>query len=179
MTDNERNFVSQLFLDHRSLMYSVARRFFGKDDVYLDDAIGCSIEKICRYCPSVMRIPAEKLKPYITAVVENVCKDIAREQSRFVALTVGDSRQPAWDFIPDLQDSFGYVYASSDIQNLRKAFGFLTDQEKELFISYFLRKVPVDTIADERNATTGAVKTALSRIKAHFLSAYREIREIS
>ena len=179
MNDKERCFLSQLFLDNLSLMYAVARRFFEKDNVFLDDAVGSAVEKICRYCPSVMRIPDDKLKAYIVTVVENACKDIAREQARFVSPAAGNGQQSFWELIPDLRDCFGYIYASSDLQNIRTAFDSLAEKEKDLFTSYFLDKVPLDILADEMNATVGAVKTSLSRVKARFLAVYREIREIS
>ena len=47
--DNERQLIEQLYLDHRMMMYRVARKYFGNQEAEIEDAIGTMAELMCRY----------------------------------------------------------------------------------------------------------------------------------
>lgn len=44
--DDDRMLLSQLYTDHRKLMFAVAKKYMGKDKEDLDEAISSTIERI-------------------------------------------------------------------------------------------------------------------------------------
>ena len=63
--DEDRQFVTELYLQYRELMYVVARRYFGDKEMDIEDAISIAVERMCRYIDSFRGIEQRKLKSYM------------------------------------------------------------------------------------------------------------------
>lgn len=82
-SEDDRNFVSQLVLRYQKTIYYVALEYFDQDDMDIDEAIGETIERICRYCSKLKEIPRSKIQKYIVSMTGNVCRDILRKRDRW------------------------------------------------------------------------------------------------
>lgn len=167
--DDDRRFVSQIYLDYRKLMYVVAREYFGQVKEDLDDAIGSTIERICRYCSTIRHIPEEGMKAYIVSVTGNTCRDLLRKKKKREELIDYSYTQERLEEIPDEVTVYKTVFDVGSTSDLEKAFHLLSSREQELIRMHHVDGIDIKTIAYELGINYGAARTALSRARNHLI----------
>lgn len=167
--DDDRRFVSQIYLDYRKLMYVVAREYFGQEKEDLDDAIGSTIERICRYCSTIRNVPEEGMKAYIVSVTGNTCRDFLRKKKKREELIDYSYTQERLEEIPDEVTVYKTVFDVGSTSDLEKAFHLLSSREQELIRMHHVDGIDIQTIANELGINYGAARTALSRARNHLI----------
>lgn len=163
--DEDRAFLTSLYIKQRKLMYKTARKYFGADYDEIDDAVSSSIERMCRYCKNLQFIPEPKRAAYIVRIVENVCRTRIRAK-------VLERNQRAFSLEDDLcgdiaspvctqETIFERMYA----EDLLKSFAGLSYKDRELISMRHIDQMSFDEMAKALNMSEGAVRTALSRAK--------------
>lgn len=67
-TDDDREFICRLYINYRKLMFAVAYEYFNENDSDIDDVVGITVERLCRYCSTVRKIPEDRIKQYIVSI---------------------------------------------------------------------------------------------------------------
>ena len=168
--DNDRDFICRLYIDYRRLMFAVAYEYFNENDSDIDDAVGMTIERLCRYCSTVRKIPEERLKPYIVSVTGNVCRDLLHKRKRLGEIIDTSCTNEMLEKIPDSHNSIETVFDQASAHELIAAFELLPLREQELIRMRHVDKSSIDIIAKEFGISENAVRTALSRARKHLLN---------
>ena len=80
--DADREFLTQIYLDYRNLMYKVALTFFNDNYGEAEDAFSAVLEKMCKR-PEILRGVSDKRKAsYIATMTANACRDRLRHMKR-------------------------------------------------------------------------------------------------
>lgn len=161
--DQDRAFMEDLYLRFRPLLYKTALRYFGPDEQELEDAIGKSIERMCKYCQTLKQIPPEKQPAYIICIARSVCN------TRMTYIRTHQKPDPlpleALDSqAPPLQEDviFSRFYALDLLQSFHQ----LTDRDKELIRMRHIDQMDYEEIARLLNMSPGATRTAICRAKS-------------
>ena len=167
--DDDKHFVSRIYLDYRKLMYVVAREYFGNNKADLDDAIGTTIERICKYCSTIREIPEEGMKTYIVSITGNTCRDLLRKKKKREGLIDYSYTQERLEEIPDEKAGCKTVFDFATTSDLETAFSLLPSREQELIRMHHIDGIEIKTIANELGINYGAARTALSRARNHLI----------
>ena len=59
MSDSDREFLQELYFQHRKTMYHVARKHFADKPEELEEAISTTLERMCRYVKKLQEVPSK------------------------------------------------------------------------------------------------------------------------
>ncbi len=176
-SEDDRNFVSQLFLRYQKTIYYVTLEYFDQDDMDIDEAIGETIERICRYCSNLKTIPQSKMQKYIVSMTGNVCRDILRKRDRWGKIIDYTFDQENLEKISSDYDLERTVFDKASATELMEAFEMLPKREKELLRMRYIDRIPTKEIAKDLHSRENAVRTAISRARHHLQKIVDERKE--
>lgn len=70
--DEDRQFLTEMYLQYKALMYKTAIDFFGEGNGEVEEAVGRFIERMCKYCHTFQAVTCDKRASYIVMSVGNV-----------------------------------------------------------------------------------------------------------
>lgn len=171
--ESERQLIEQLYMDHRMMMYRVARKYFGNQEAEIEDAIGTMAELMCRYADKIRRVGCNKIQYYLLSMIENVCrKQITLHNIQEARLDCSLSAEEIEDY-PDANDPYASVFETADAQTLMDSLDCLNEKEKMLLQLRYIEQYDFAEIASFLHMSEGAIRTALTRVKQ------RVIRSVS
>ncbi len=161
--DQDRAFIEELYLRYRPVLYKTALRYFGPNEQELEDAIGKSIERMCKYCHTLKRIPPEKQPIYLVCIARSVC------HTRMTYLRTHDlpdflALEEAEEEVPLLEEEV--VFSRFYAMDLLQSFNQLTERDKELIRLRHIDQMDYDEIASVLHISPGAARTAVCRAKS-------------
>lgn len=163
--DEDRAFLSDAYIQYKALMYKVASHYFKPNKADIEDAVGESVERLCRYCKNFRAIPCNKRASYIVKLVENVCRTQLRarimEKDR-CAFSVDEEQCEHFPADDNVQET---VFSHLCAEALIELFDQLSERDKELIRMRHVDQMSYAEIANTLNMKEGAVRTALSRAK--------------
>lgn len=151
-SDEDRAFLTEMYLQYRALMYKTAIDFFGEGNEEVVDAVSTFVE-------------CNKRASYVVLSVGNVCRDRLREIMR---------QRNAYDDIlgdelteqtPCEKDVHGIAFDRVYALDMLNAFDELS--ERDLIAMRHIDGMAYDEMAAALHMKEGAVRTALSRAKRH------------
>ena len=186
--DSDRELICRMYMDYRNLMYAVAREYFQPGEADMDDAIGTTVERLCRYCSAVRRIPEGRRKQYIVTVTGNVCRDLLRKRKKLNEIIDPAYPEGELENIPDRHDPIETIFDRASANELIEAFNvhhigtngaicLLCPWDRELIRMHHIDKIPISVIARELDCTDGKVRTALWRARKNLLRVLNDRKE--
>ncbi len=164
-SNEDRQFVEQLYFEYRRLMYFVAGKYFGHNDAEIEDAISSVVENMCKYVDAFRAVECNKRKSYVFSSIENVCRRRLRELGKQKLYQDDSATQETIERIPDTADVYTSVFAYADAITLLDELEGLSERDKELFRMRHVEKLTFAEIANQLCMTEQAVRTALTRAK--------------
>lgn len=175
LNDSDREFLQELYFQHRKTMYHVARKHFADKPEELEEAISITLERMCRYVKKLQEVPSNKMKAYVVLMVENVCRNrlrkIIREREQGT-ISFDDSNLYNADTIS--VDPYETLFDYADAKTLLTSFQGLSQRDQDLIWMRHVERMDYTEIADELHMNAGAVRTALSRAKNRLEEIARE-----
>lgn len=166
MSDSDREFLQELYFQHRKTMYHVARKHFADKPEELEEAISITLERMCRYVKKLREVPSNKMKAYVVLMAENVCRNrlrqIIRERDQGT-IPFDDSNLCNTDNVS--VDPYETLFDYADAKTLLASFQGLSQRDQDLIWMRHVERMDYTEIADELHMNAGAVRTALSRAK--------------
>lgn len=163
--DAQRQFLTEIYLEYKALMYKTAIDFFGKGSGEAEDAVSASVERMCRYSHTRQAVACNKRAAYIVLLVENACRDRLRQIVRRRGLYNDGLTDEELEQMPDGEDPYATVFDRSDAAELLASFQGLTERERELIWMRHVDLMEYHEMAAALHMKEGAVRTALSRAK--------------
>ena len=175
LNDSDREFLQELYFQHRKTMYHVARKHFADKPEELEEAISITLERMCRYVKKLREVPSNKMKAYVVLMIENVCRNrlrqIIREREQRT-IPFDDSNLYNADTIS--VDPYETLFDYADAKTLLASFQGLSQRDQDLIWMRHVERMDYTEIADELHMNAGAVRTALSRAKNRLEEIARE-----
>ena len=163
--DADRQFLTDTYLQYRPLLFKVACQYFGNSFSEADDAVGSTVELMCKNCDKLQTIACNKRALYIVSMIRNVCLTRLREIKR---------QRLHLDFGPD-SDALEAVSGPDDVQEmvfcnilapeLLNAFLELSEKEREIIRMRHIDRQDYAAIAELFGVSEGAARTAVCRAK--------------
>lgn len=175
--DEDRQFVTDLYLQHRELLYKKAKGFFYNSQSEIEDAVSSAAERICKYCKELQKIPCNKRKFYIVRIIRSVC--ITR-----VAVLQRQQERRDWfadtetvEGVEDENSAHSIVFSRVYADDLLNSFSMLSDRDKELIRMRHIDMMYYDEIANTLHISEGTARTAVSRAKARLESLAQHVKD--
>lgn len=164
--DEDRQFLTDVYLQYKPLMYKVAYQFFNDSPSEVDDAVSNAVERLCKKCSTLKEVSCNKRASYIVSTVRNVCLTRLRELKR---------QRLHFDFRPNGED-LEEIAGAEDVQeivfnhflssDLLSAFPGLSKKDGELIRLRHIDRLEYEEIAALSGLSEGAARTAVSRAKS-------------
>lgn len=164
--DEDRAFISDLYMQNRALMYKTVVGFFRDDSQAIEDAFGDSLIRMCKYCRTLRFIPENKRVVYLMCIVRSVCNTHMKEKHLHQKpLEVSYETLPE-DLVDEASDH-DLIFSRFHADELLNSFQQLSEREKALLRMRHIDWLDYNEIADIMGSTPGAMRIALLRAKRH------------
>lgn len=164
--DEDRQFLTDVYLQYKPLMYKVAYQFFDGSHAEVDDAVSSAVERLCKKCDTLQEVACNKRASYIVSTVRNVCltrlRELKRQRLHFDFGPNGEDLEEI-EGTEDVQDIVFNHILSSD---LLSAFPELNHKDRELIRLRHIDQLEYTEIAALSGISEGAARTAVSRAKS-------------
>ena len=168
--DGERDFLSEMYLQYRALMYKTAIDFFGKGSDEVEDAVSASVERMCKYCHAFQAIECNKRASYLVLLVGNVCRDRLREAARRRTVCDDSFSDEEIEQMTGADDVYETIFDRAYAVELLDSFEALSERERDLILMRHVDMMEYSEMAAALNMQEGAIRTVLSRAKKHLES---------
>ena len=169
--DVDREAITELYLSYRNLFIKVARKYFGRNDTEVEDAVAAAAERLCKYYEKYLCVPRKKMPIYMVYTISNVCRDRLRKLGEERAMRYDEDMEDALNQIPDSHGGVGVLFDRANAMDLLDSFEHLSSREKELIRMRHIDRYSIEEIAAQLNMKPNAVYTALSRAKSRLEKA--------
>lgn len=175
--DADRQFLTDLYLQHRDLLYKIAAGFFRNSPSEIEDAISNTAERMCKYCKELQCIPCNKRKFYIVRIVRSVC--ITRYAELQMHKETNDlfADSQTFEGMEDESSAHGIVFSRVYADDLLNSFAVLSDRDKELIRMRHIDMMDYDDIAEALHISEGTARTAVSRAKARLEKLAKHLKD--
>jgi RNA polymerase sigma-70 factor (ECF subfamily) len=164
--DEDRQFLTEQYLQYRPLMYKIASQFFSDNYAEMEDAVSSAVERLCKKCETLKQVECNKRASYIVSTVRNVCLSRLREIGRQRRNRDYAPDVEVVDSIPSSEDVQGIVFDRVFSSDLLDAFPELSKKDKDLIRFRHIDLLGYDVIAQQVGITEIAARTAVSRAKS-------------
>ena len=163
--DADREFLTQIYLDYRNLMYKVALTFFNDDYGEAEDAFSAVLEKMCKRPEMLRGVSDERKASYIATMTANTCRDRLRQMKRGTySYSLEDG---AVDYISDPVDPYEHLFEHNTMEEVLESFQSLTDRDRDLLRMRYAEDKTVSEIAAIFGVKEATVYSALFRARKH------------
>ena len=164
--DEDRQFLTDIYLQYKPLMYKAAYPFFNNNISEVDDAVSSAILKLCKKCDTLKKVDCNKRASYIVSTVRNVCLSRLRELKRQRLHLDFGSNSDELETISGADNVQEIVFSTILAIDLLNAFPELSKKDRELIRMRHIDQLDYSEIAEFSGSTEGAVRTAVSRAKS-------------
>lgn len=172
MSDADRDYLTQIYLDYRNLIYKVALSFFPDDHCEAEDAFSNTLEKLCKHPDRLRSIADAQKASYIAVITANTCRDILRRKKRSVyAYSLEDG---SMDWTSDPADPYENLFEYGTIEEVLDAWQTLTDKDRDIIRMRYAEEKPVMEMAALLNVRESTIYSALFRARKHLTEHLRK-----
>lgn len=164
-SDEDRQFMSEVYIEYKPLMFKTAKKFFPAKMDEMEDAVSSAVLNMCKYCATIRSVPKDRLPSYIVRIVRNACnarlKQVYAAQNKNVYYA-----DPAnLEHLEDEQAAHEIVLSKFNAMELLNSFQELKERDKELIRMRHIDMMDYDDIASTLGISQTTARTAVSRAK--------------
>ena len=165
-SDADRQFLIDLYLQYRPLMYRIASPFFRGNEAEVEDAVSGAVERLCKKCDTLRQVPCNKLAAYIVTTVRNVCLSRLRQLGMQWRHHIDTADPETIENIPGQDDVQGIVFERVFAGDLLDAFPQLSEKDRQLIRLRHVDRLSYAEICQQMGISQTAARTAVSRAKS-------------
>ena len=174
--DEDRAFISELYMQHRTLMYKTIVSYFKEDAAVIEEAFGESLIRMCKYCRTLRFIPEEKRSVYLMCIVRSVCNTCMKDKHLHPRQEELSYEELPEDLVDEAAD-YDLIFSRFHAVELLNSFRKLSPREKELIRLRHIDRLDYNEIAEIMHSTAGAMRIAVMRAKRHLEELAQERKE--
>lgn len=173
--DDDRAFITQVYLKYRKLMYAVAIGIV-RDPQIAEDMVSVAITEMIEGIDTLRKVNCCRMRSYIASIIRNDSIDYVRKRDR----------QGKYSFLPD-EATLNSIPAEGavddrilrtvEIEVLRIAVAKLSQRERTLIQMKYVDEKNDKEIASILNIGQDSVRAYLSRARKHLLQIIKEVEE--
>ena len=172
VSDADREFLTQIYLDYRNLIYRVALTFFPADHCEAEDAFSNTLEKLCKRPELLRSIADAQMASYIAVITANTCRDILRRKKRSVyAYSLEDG---SMDWAADPADPYENLFEHGTMEEVLNAWQTLTDKDRDIIRMRYAEEKTVPEMAALLDVRESTIYSALFRARKHLAEHLRK-----
>jgi RNA polymerase sigma-70 factor (ECF subfamily) len=173
--DDQRSFMEQLYLDHRSSMYHTAIGVL-RNPADAEDAVQTVFLTLCEKVPQLMEMSCYVLRSYIVISTRNAAIDVIRKRKRKPELLWGEE-----DYLDSLLDGQSEeesaLLSIIEQEALNKAMMRLTLRDRSMLEMKYILMKSDNEIGAAFGVKTNSVRPLLARIKNRLQKILKEEHE--
>lgn len=167
--DSDRDFMTEVYLQNRPLMYKTAMRYFSSCPQEAEEAVGDALENMCRYLHNIRSLAQEDVPKYIVSIVRNACNGILRKRNPAEKTVDFLSLENEADESMLLEN----VLSKASAQEILDSFAGLSQRDKELIRLRHIDLMEYEDIAATLGISVTNARTALHRAKQRLEKSLR------
>ena len=165
VSNADREFLTQIYLDYRNLIYRVALTFFPDDHFEVEDGFSNTLEKLCKRPELLRSIADEQKASYIAVITANTCRDILRRKKRNIyAYSLDDG---SMDWAADPADPYENLFEHGTMEEVLDAWQTLTDKDRDIIRMRYAEEKTVPEMAALLDVRESTIYSALFRARKH------------
>ena len=159
-SDADCEFMTNLYVEKRELMYRVAM-YFSRSLQDAEDAVSESCLGLIRVINKLKKFDDSELEAYIVATVKNSIRMIYRKKSH----NAEQSLSTEWDIVDPDSDTEEIILAKWSVDELTRGIRKLSPDDQSLITMHYFQGYTDKEIAVLLHIREGAVRTRLFRLK--------------
>ena len=163
--DADRQFMTDVYIEYRPLMYKAARRYFTNNINEIEDVVSNAVLNMCNYCKTIRSIPATGLSSYIVCIVRNACNARLKQIYASQKQCIHNVDPIQLEQVVDEEAYIDVILSRHNAIELLNSFRDLNDRDKELIRMRHIDMMDYDEIAETFNISLIAARTAVFRAK--------------
>lgn len=156
--ENEKAFMTWLYLQYHRLIYSEVRKIVGNTDE-AEDLLQSVVEKLIEKLPLLRAMEQSKLVNYIISTAKNTAYNSLRGKDRGI---LWEEQEALADPAPTPEDQ---IIAQEDLYRLAHVWGNLDERTQYLLSAKYILKKSGKEIASDLNMPPDNVRMALVRAR--------------
>lgn len=157
-SDDDRQFITDIYFEHRALMHKVASRYFSPDSREAEDALSDTIVRLCKSISTIKGLACHKIAPYIVKVSRSACIDLMRGRLRQATAS-----EEVLRFLPDEDAEMDKAMSRPYALDILASFTALSKRDKEVIRMRHIDQMPYEQIADALGISEQGARAAVSR----------------
>lgn len=175
--EDDRAFMTRIYLDYRRLMYSVAIEIV-RDSHIAEDMVSSAIIELIKNIDTLRKINGYRLRSYIASIVRNDSIDYVRKRNRQGKYFFMPDNDSILNNIPSEGTVDEALLRSVEIETLRQAIVKLCENEQLLLMMKYVDEADDSDIARILGIGKDSVRVYLSRARKHLQRIIMEDEKI-
>ena len=167
----DRQFMADLYLQYKPLMYMIAVHYFRGNYAEVEDAVGGAVERLCKNHATLKGVACNKRAAYIVTTMRNVCLSRFRVLSRQTANLDFSAEPEALEAIPARENVQDIVFNRVFAIDLLNSFHELSERDREMIRMRHVDMLTYEEIARQAGMTEDTARVAVSRAKSRLEKA--------
>lgn len=169
-TPEDKNRFEQLYMEYERLMFYVAKKRLG-DDQLAEDAVNEAFIRIIKNFDKIDEIICPRTQKYVVVIIRNVCADIYASRHKLDEFSAGDNLE----FLSETNDestmsSQDAFFQQYDLDALNAALKELPEIHQTTLYLYIVEERSWVEIAEIMDCTVEAVKKRVYRARKELRS---------
>lgn len=165
--DADRDYLTQLYLNYRNLIYRVVLTFFPDDYDEAENAFGSTLEKICKQPELIRTVSDSKKAAYIATMAANTCRDLIRRKKQSIYSCSYDDDSMSGIINP--VDPYENLFEYSSMTEVIESWESLTDNDRDIIRMRYAEEKTVPEIAAILGVREASIYSALFRARKHLI----------
>ena len=174
--DDDREFLTRIYLDYRRLMFSVAIEIV-KDPLVAEDIVSMAVLEMIERIDVLRKVNSCRLRSYIASIVRNDSIDYVRKRNRQGKYCVFSEDEPLIDNIAEEGTLEDEIIRRVEGEMLYEGIAKLSESERLLLTMKYIDDVPNKEIARLLGIGNDSVRSYLSRARRHLKQIIMEEEE--
>ena len=175
--DADRDYLTQIYLDYRNLIYKVALSFFPDDYGEVEDAFSATLEKMCKRPELIRAVPNSRKASYIATMTANACRDRLRQKKS--GIYAYDIENSALNQIADPVDPYAHLFEYCNITEVLETWQTLTDNDRDIIRMRYAEEKTIPEMSAILGVKEASIYSALFRARKHLMDHLRKEERLS
>jgi len=168
-TAEEKDFFEQMYLEHRNLMYAVAKQVL-HDNHMAEDAVHSAFLRIIQHVDKLSEMDFQKIKGFLIIIAKNTAIDMYHKQKRKKIIFLEDTERVIFDGAL-MEDA---ILERMEVNALVKGLQELSEMYRDILILRYLHNLSYPDISQLINISEENARKRLERAKEKLLMAAKE-----
>lgn len=174
--DDDRAFITHIYLKYRKLMYAIAFSFV-HDPYIAEDIVASGITEMIEGINTLRKISSCRMRSYVASIIRNDSIDYVRKRDRQGKYSFLTDDESILNNITIEETVDDHILRTVEIEVLRKSIARLHLRERTLLLMKYVDERTDKEIADTIRIGQNSVRVYLSRARKHLLQIIEEVDE--